>query len=152
MDWDLFDGKSRWIYQNESVYFGWKWEKIRSELTDIKFCIREIAQLAELDQERRMRLHRRLSVARKRHIQPLFFPEPARLVMWSTGTIGAAWSKLIQEYTSTETQGFCKSVMLLLREPLMGGRDGLIALMPVRQKLTGADDARVDRTRLPMAR
>ena len=108
MDWDLFDGKSRWIYQNEDVYFGWKWEKIRSELTDIKFCIREIAQLAELDQERRMRLHQRLSVARKRHIQPLFFPEPARLVMWSTGTIGAAWSKLIQEYTSTETQGFCK--------------------------------------------
>ena len=42
--------------------------------------------------------------------------------------------------------------MLLLREPLVGGRDGLIAPMPVRQELTGADDAMVDLTRLPMAR
>ena len=96
---------SFWIEIGKEIYFGWRWETIESELGQIQECVENLSAGKHQNQNQLMSM---IASALKRHSQPIMFSNPYRLVMFSQGTIAAAWMKLAQEFTGTSNSGICE--------------------------------------------
>ena len=102
--WNRPEGStSFWIEIGEEIYFGWRWKTIEWELGQIQECVENLSTGRRQDQLRPM-----IASALKRHSQPIMFNNHYRFVMFSQGTIAAAWMKLAQEFTGTSNSGICE--------------------------------------------